>query len=245
MTPREKKDSIIAAAVTMTVALILLLILFFTQMGYDRALLAQASTPEPMMPENVEFLEPELDLSSPGSEDANDISDDAPLPEGEPDPEAPADNNRRVEPGPVPEPRPVKEPVATQKKPSPVKTSENSMTEEERKRLPGSNFNKSPNGSPNGKNSAVNGQGSVNANGSLSGRTFKGCTTGPVEVSSKVTVTVGVTVKADGSVAYAKARRGPKAYYAVCEKWALTAKWSAKEGAPVATGTITFTITPR
>lgn len=245
MTSREKRDKTIAAAVTLSVAMAVLLILFFTEMGNGRSELAAASTPEPTE-QDVTFLEAELIPEPTGTEDAEDVAEDAPLPPGEPD-KAEEKQPERVEPGPNPKPAPVREPVATQKKQSPVKRQENSMTDAERKRLADvdGKFTPRQNGSPEGKNTPVNGKGKAVASGSLSGREFKGCTTGNVELRTRVTVKVRVKVNADGRVIDARAVSGPKEFYSKCEGWARTARWSAKEGAPTATGSITFTITPR
>lgn len=245
MTSREKRDNMIAAAVTLLVALAILLVLFFTQMGTGRSALAAACVPEPTE-QDVTYLEAELIPEPTGTEEAEDIADDAPLPPGEPD-KAEEPQEERVEPGPNPKPAPVSEPVATRKKPSPVKKQENQATQSERKRVAdmSGKFKPRQNGSPEGKNTPVNGKGKAVASGSLSGRGFLGCTTGEVELRTRVTVRVSVKVNAAGHVIEARAVSGPKEFYSKCEKWARTARWSAKEGAPTATGSITFTITPR
>ena len=57
---REDKDRAIAAGLTFFVALILLLVLFFGGISYDRQLLAESSTPELLPVEEELFIEPEL-----------------------------------------------------------------------------------------------------------------------------------------------------------------------------------------
>ncbi|MCM1153440.1 MAG: hypothetical protein NC328_07290 [Muribaculum sp.] len=243
MTSREKKDKIIAAAVTFTVALAVLLILFFSYMP-DESPLAEASIPEPAALD-VTYIEPELDLSSPGETEAEEPADDAPQPPGEPEP-LPVVSNERIEPGPSPTPAPVSEPKTTQKRPSPVKETPNSNSEAEKKKISGDMAGKfSKNGAVAGKNASVNGQGKVNAKGSLSGRKFNGCPTSAVAVKTTVSIKVNVTVGWDGKVKSAKAVTGPSDYRAICERWARGASWSEKKGAPDAKGSITFTITPR
>lgn len=244
MTPREKKDSAIAAGVTALAALLIFLALYFGAVNSDRALMAEASIPEPAQ-EEITFLEPELDLKDPGNEDGEVVADDAPLPKGEPEP-APEEQPVRTEPGKNPKPQPVVEKHAVQKKPSPVKEADNSLSDADSKRLKSmkGKFN-SPNGAPDGHNGQANGQGHANARGSLSGRRFMGCPTSDVKVRQRVTVVVRVKVNADGRVTSAHATSGPSEYYSTCERWARKARWSAKEGAPEASGTITFTITPR
>ncbi|MCM1377911.1 MAG: hypothetical protein NC097_01980 [Clostridium sp.] len=245
MTPLEKRDKTIAAAVTFIVAAIILLLLFFTSMNSEREALAQASIPEPDTDE-VTFLETELIEDLPGVEDAEDNGDDFPPPPGEPDP-APTELNERVESGDNPEPAPARDPKTVQKKTSPVKEPANTMTDAERKRIASmaGKFSPGDNGSPEGKFSKASGKGKVNASGSVGGRQFLGCPTSEVSVRNTVIVKVKVRVRADGTVAGANAISGPQEYHRQCEGWAMKARWSAKDGAPTATGSITFTISPR
>lgn len=242
----RNKDKAIAGGVTLIVSLLILLILMFTNMGrIDRAMLARTSIPEPE--ETELFLEPELDLNTPGEN--NDLPDagDAPLPKGEPEhTDKPEPDKELVIPGKNENPAPVTEPVTTQKRPSPVKVTENRVTTEEEKRLKSmeGKFKKSAPGDSEGKVAAVNGKGKVNTSGSLHGRGFNGCTTYPVEVTGKVTVRVNVKVNAAGKVVEARAASGPAPYRTLCEGWARTATWTPQSGAPVASGSITFTISP-
>lgn len=239
-----KRDKIIAAAVTTIVVALILLFLFFTSINSDRNLLAEASIPEPE--EEITFLETELMEELPGNDEPSaDQAEELPQPQGEPDPAA-AEQPERVERGEKPKKEAPTEPVASQKKESPAKVKENSISEAESKRIAGikGRFNKN-NGSPDGKRNASAGKGKVNSSGSIAGRRFLGCTTGEVSVRTTIKVRVNVRVNAAGNVQKATAVSGPEEYKSVCEKWARTARWDAKEGAPVASGSITFTISPK
>lgn len=246
MTHRLTKDQIIAGSVTLAVALIILILLFVTDLNpIDRKLLAGASIPEPLQPEQI-FLEPELDLSTPGDNNLLPEADDAPLPQGEPQ-KANENTDQLVTPGKSEKAVATTPKTEITKKESPVKTTENRLTAEEEKRLKSmdAKFSNTTQGTKDTKPATVNGQGKVNTSGSLYGRKFKGCDTSTIEVSGKTTIRVSVKVNDKGRVVWAKATKGPKAYYATAEKWAKTARWTEQPGAPEATGTITFTITPK
>lgn len=60
MNQEKRTDSIIAAAITFVVALLILLFLFFGGMTFDRAELAVSSTPEIEPLEEELFIEPEI-----------------------------------------------------------------------------------------------------------------------------------------------------------------------------------------
>lgn len=248
---RGRRDSLIAAAVTFIVALLLLLLLFFCGLNYDRSQLAEASTPEISveMPEE-EFLEPEIvrDLGEPDA-----VEDDSPAPvaKGEPEP-APVENTKLVVPDKNPKPAPpVKKPI-TQKKESPVKATTPPAVDENKQKVTSKMADKfkGPNGSSSGT-SGSNGAGGtgVGISGSVSGRTFKGCPKPSVELQNKVVVEVRVTVDSAGRVTKATARsKSGKASAAIlraCEQAARGARWSEDPSTPSASGTLTFTITPR
>lgn len=242
MNNQRRKDSAIAAAVTFVVAMLILLLLFTLSIDYDREAIASASQPE-IQSEELMFVEPELDISTPGEQNELPDEGDAPLPQGEPEP-APVEQPDIVTPGKSPEPRPSVEQPVSAKQPSPVKATENTMTDAERKRLQSLNasFSTATNGSRQGTTAVVNGKGTVNTKGSLTGREFKGCPTSKTEITEPQTVKVKVIVAADGHVKEATVLTGKDPYRGICRQWALKAKWSKKEGAPDATGTITFTI---
>lgn len=251
MSQQKKKDSIIAAAVTFAVALLLLLFLFKGGMTFDRAQLASASTPE-IEPDTEEelFIEPEI-LEDLGEENATVQDAPAPAFKGEPEP-APEQNTKLVVPGKNPAPAPPVEKPVTQHKESPVKATEPPKTNEERKRVTDKMANKfSPkNGSSSGTSgtSGAGGTG-VGISGSISGRTFKGCPKPSVELQNKVVVEVRVTIDSAGHVTKATARsKSGKASGTIlraCERAARGARWSEDKDTPSASGTLTFTITPR
>lgn len=247
MTPQEKRDSTLAAIITVIAALLLVLTLVFSSISYDIRELAQASTPEISMDidEDEEFIEPEL-LQDLGEPDA--VNNDAPAPavKGDPKPDV-KDNVCKVEPGKNPKPAPpVKEKVST-KKESDVKSTKPSVTDEERKEVT-SKVSKGfggTNGVKDGKNGSSGAGGTgTGIKGVASGRTFRGCPKPQVSLSHKMTVTVAVVINADGNVISAKARGGNAEVRRACEAAARNAKWSAKADAPETKGTITFTITP-
>ena len=116
---KEDKDRAIAAALTFLVTLVLLLVLFFGGISFDRQELAESSTPELLPPEEELFIEPELvDLGEETSVNHN--TKPAPSLKGEPEP-APEDHAEIVDPGEKPDPvvKPVQKEI-TQKKESPV-----------------------------------------------------------------------------------------------------------------------------
>lgn len=247
----RRRDSVIAAIVTFGVALLLLLVLFFCSLSYDSSLLAQVSTPEISveMPEE-EFIEPEIvrDLGEPDA-----VVEDAPAPvmKGQPEP-APVENTKLVVPDKNPKPAPPVEKPITQKKESPVKATTPPAVDENKKKVTSKMANKFPgqNGSESGT-SGSNGAGGtgVGISGSVSGRTFKGCPKPSVELQNKVVVEVRVTVDAAGHVTKATARsksgKASSAILRACEQAARSARWSEDPSTPSATGTLTFTITPR
>ena len=150
MTRNERQDSIIAAAVTFAVALLLLLSLFFGGMTFDRALLAQASVPEIQTEDDELFIEPEI-LQDLGEEYA--VAQDAPAPafKGLPQ-QAEEENTRLVVPGKNVNPAPPVEKPVTSTKKSPVKAADPPKTSEEKKIVTSKMANKFPgqNGSSSG-----------------------------------------------------------------------------------------------
>lgn len=248
----SRRDSAIAAAVTFAVALLLLLALYFGGLNYDPSLLAEASTPEieMAMPDEEEFLEPEIvrDLGEP---DATVRDAPAPVAKGEPEP-APVENTKQVIPDKNPKPAPPVEKPITQKKGSPVKATTPTASDEEKKKITSKIADKfgGTNGSKTGTSGTTGAGGTgVGISGSVSGRTFKGCPKPSVELRSKVVVEVKVTIDASGRVTKATARsksgNATSAILAACEQAARGARWSEDKDVPSASGSITFTITPR
>ena len=246
----KNKDRIIAAALTFGVVLILLLILFFGSVSWERQEIAKASTPELMEPEEL-FIEPELvEL---GEEKAVNHDKPAPAIKGEPDP-APEDHTEIKEPAPKPKPKPKPEPpkptMITQKKESKMKVEEPKQTDKERQKATSSVANKfsKKNGAVEGtdKGSAGSGGTGIGISGNAHGRTFISCPKPDVALRHKTVVKVNVVVDAEGNVTEASATGSADvSIRRKCEAAARAAKWSPKKGATSTRGSITFTITPR
>lgn len=252
---RERKDAIIAAAVTFMVALLLLLLLFFKGLRYDREALAETSIPEMQDDEEI-FLEPEiLVVGNEGESELDEPEEAAPQPPGEPDPveevEQPKQVVKNLEP-------PKEEPVSTkpklvaqEKTESDVKTSTPKVSAEEEQRIASmqGKFKSDNNGARNGQEGAVasTGGNGVSTSGTLKGRSMLSCPKKKVQLNAKTTVTVNVTVDANGNVTNAsfKSGGGSATLRQQCVEMARGSKWTAQPGAAPATGTITFTITPQ
>ncbi len=246
---REDKDRAIAAGLTFFVALILLLVLFFGGISFDRQMLAESSTPELMPVEEELFIEPELvDLGEEAS--VNQTTKPAPSLKGEPEP-APEDHVEIVEPG--EKPTPVVKPVVkevTQKKESKVQKEEPSLTDKERQKATSSVANKfaPKNGQTEGSDKGTSGAGGegVGVSGNANGRSFISCPKPDVALRHKTIVKVNVVIDAEGKVIEATATGSADATIRrKCEAAAKQARWSAKKGATSTRGSITFTITPR
>lgn len=245
MTARERKDKMIAAGVTLAVALALILFLLFNSLTWNqKALVQNQEIPEPE--EEEIFLDPQL--LNLGEEEAVAHDQPAPNPQGEPEP-AETDNDRLVIPGENPKPAPLKEKLVSTPKESEVKTVEPKATDKERQKITSTMAKgfSSQSGKPDGKDgSAGSGGEGLGIVGSARGRVFRGCPAPDVTLRHKLTVTVNVTVDEHGSVVSASARGGASAEIRrACERAALQARWSPKKGAGETRGTITFTITPR
>ena len=246
---KEDKDRAIAAALTFLVTLVLLLVLFFGGISFDRQELAESSTPELLPPEEELFIEPELvDLGEETSVNHN--TKPAPSLKGEPEP-APEDHAEIVDPGEKPDPvvKPVQKEI-TQKKESPVQKEEPLITDKERQKATSSVANKfaPKNGQTEGSDKGTSGAGGdgVGVSGNAHGRTFISCPKPDVALRHKTIVTVNVVIDAEGKVIEASATGSADATIRrKCEAAARQARWSAKKGASTTRGSITFTITPR
>lgn len=246
---KEDKDRALAAGLTFFVALVILLVLFFGGITFDRQLMAESSTPELMPPEEETFIEPELvDLGEETS--VNHHTDPAPTLKGEPEP-APEDHAEIVEPGEKPDPvvKPVVKEV-TQKKESKIQKEEPSQTDKERQKATSSVANKfgPKNGQTEGSDKGMSGAGGtgIGVSGNAHGRSFISCPKPDVALRHKTIVTVNVVIDAEGKVIEASATGSADASIRrKCEAAARQARWSAKKGATSTRGSITFTITPR
>ena len=248
LSDRINKDRIIAAAITMLVVLVILLILFLGGMRWERAEIADASTPEIMLDEEEErFIEPEI-LAIRGEPDATNNDEPAPVEQGEPVP-APVENTKIVEKGDNPSPAPQIEKKITQQKESPVKATEPPANDEEPSKISSSMAGKfsGKNGTPGGKTGS-NGSGGTGSGvtGTANGRQFISCPLPNVTLRHKTTVKVSVVIDAEGKVISASASGSSDANVRrACEQAARSAKWSPKKGAAETRGSISFIITPK
>lgn len=252
-TNRDKKASVIAAAITFGVALVVLVLLFVLTVGDDRRILSETSIPEMQDDEEI-FLEPDLLLDEPpGDEDGElDIPEETQQPPGEPDP-APQEQTERIvknEEPPKEEPVTNKPKLVSTEKPSEVKTSTPKLSAEDEKRLASmqGKLKTDNNGDPTAKAEST---GTVVATGKLSGKGAHGRSMlsfprQTVKVSQKVVVTVQITVGENGNVKSAAAISGGNSEQrAQCVQMARQSRWTPMPGSGDETGTITFTINPK
>lgn len=242
---QEHKDSLTAAAVTIIVTAILLLILFFCRIGYEAHPLSESVSPELLPLDDEEmFLTPEL-IQDAGEPESALSSEAAPVAQGK--------EEAASAPRPLPEAQTA---IATEKpsrttmkkgeekadapakEPAPDETVRNREKEKA-----GENVRK---GFAKPSSTAGAGGSGVGISGSAPGRRFLGCDKPDIALREKTTVTVSMTVDASGHVtSVGEARGGTAEMQARCKAAAHTARWSAKKGAAPTPATITFTITPR
>lgn len=249
----SRRDSLIAAGVTLLVALGVFLFLFWGEIGFDRSQSVQASIPETVPDEEEDelFLDPML--LDPGEEQSL-MKDAAAAPaQGMPEVVPEPKQTRSVvksEPTDQPRPAPPKEKLVASTKPSPVKAVPPKATDKEVKKAQSRTAGAfSPdNGQTHGRNNSDGSTGSsTGISGHSDGWKFLGCPRPDVKLRNKTVVTVTVTVNSRGEVTSASARGGTSQLRAVCEQAARKARWQPVDSrkARTARGTITFTITPR
>lgn len=252
MENRNKKDSIIAAAITFVVALLILLWLFFGGLTFDRAELASVSTPEIQTVDEEElFLEPEL-LQDLGDPDAEENTEPEPAYQGEPE-LSEVENQKVVVPGNNENKTPPVEKPVTQTKPSAVTVPEPPKTNENQQKATSKIAGKFSNGASTGSNNSsgtgANSTGVGTAVGVVNGRKFLSCPKPSVALQNQVVVVVYVTINSKGTVTQATARsksgNPSQSILTACRDAALKAKWNEDPATPSASGTITFTITPK
>lgn len=129
-----KKDKYIAAGITFAVALILLLFLFFCGMDFDRSMLAETSMPEiqALVEDEELFIEPEI-VENLGEQEA--VKNDEPAPMIKGNRKSSDREHQTRSAGKNPKPAPAEPKKVTQKKESPVKATEPSKTDEEKKKV--------------------------------------------------------------------------------------------------------------
>ncbi len=232
----------------MLVVGLMLVWLLVASLHYDERMAKNSENPQ--LEEDEIFLDPELLLEqnkSIGEQDA--VVEDAPAPEikGEPKP-APVEQPHTVVSAENPKPSPEQTLVSTPKE-SPVQTAPADKKKEDEKVASSmaGKFNSKPGSvagkfdSPGGSEGAASG-----VSGKMSGRQFLGCPLPDVSLSHKTTVTVSITVDAEGKVMTATASgAATREIRKKCEAAAMQARWSAKKGATSTRGTITFTIIPK
>lgn len=253
----NRRDSLIAALITIIVATLIFLFLFWGKIGVSRADLAAASTPE--ISEEELFLDPELlsepdpieepELQNVGEPETSEESQPAPEALGEPEKAEPKEEVR------IPEVKgesnvktPPKDRLITQQKESSVKSQEPSGKETKKIADPTANAFSPDNGKNTGRNnSAGSGGKSDGITGTVNGWTFKGCPKPNVRLANRVTVSVRVTVNEKGYVTNATATGATPEINEACAQAARKARWEPSDpnNRRKASGTITFTISPR
>ncbi|MDE5871220.1 MAG: hypothetical protein K2H22_04720 [Muribaculaceae bacterium] len=248
MNASERRDSLIAAFATfMAVGLVLVWLLVAT-LRYDERMAARSDNPQ--LEEDEIFLDPELLLEqhkSIGEPDA--VANDAPAAEvkGEPAP-APVEQPHTVISGESNAPS-SEMPLVTSSEESAVQTAPPDKKKEDEKVATSmaGKFGVKP-GSVAGKFDSTGGSdgAATGVTGKMSGRQFLGCPLPDVSLAHKTTVTVSITVDAEGKVVTATASgAATREIRKKCEQAAMQARWSAKKGATSTRGSITFTIIPK
>ena len=246
--PHERRDSLCAALVTLFAVALILVWLLVSTLHYDQRLAAHSENPQ--LEEDEVFLDPELlteqhkDIGEPDA-----VVNDAPAAEvkGEPVP-APQEQTHTVVSGENAAPS-SEQPLVASPEESPVQTAAPDKKKEEEKVAASmaGKFSSKP-GSVAGKfDSSVGSDGAASGvTGKMAGRQFLGCPLPDVSLSHKTTVTVSITVDADGKVMSATASgAATREIRKKCEQAAMQARWSAKKGAASTRGSITFTIIPK
>jgi outer membrane biosynthesis protein TonB len=250
--PTQRKTELIAAAITLAVACLMLLLLSLCGLTWYGNTVEQKKEPVAMMPNDEEeelFIEPEI-IKDAGEETAEVKDEPAATPSGLPE-KADEPKTEKVVKADNPKKNTSSEKLVTQKQPSPVKTEEPTKTDKEESAI-ASNMGKqfsAKNGTADGKNNSYGSGGKgEGVAGKLNGRDFLGCPLPKVQLKNKVVVVVKVEVDADGKVVKASISNGGGASQEIqnkCVESAKSAKWSAKPGAAIARGQLTFTIVPK
>lgn len=245
---RERMDALIAALVTFLAIALILVWLLVATLHYDERLAAASENPQ--LEEDEVFLDPELLLEqnkSIGEPDAGVQDTPAPEIKGEPAP-APEEQTHTVVSDENPAPSPEQK-LITSTEESPVQTVAPDKKKEEEKVATSmaGKFSSKP-GSVQGKFDSTGGSDGSGSGvtGKMSGRQFLGCPLPDVSLAHKTTVTVSITVDAEGKVLTATASgAATREIRKKCEQAAMQARWSAKKGATSTRGSITFTIIPK
>ncbi|MDE6638520.1 MAG: hypothetical protein K2K32_09845 [Muribaculaceae bacterium] len=248
MKATERRDSLIAAIITFVAIGLVLVWLLLATLHYDEKM--AASSENPQLEEDEIFLDPEILLEnkqSIGEPDA--ITQDAPAPEikGEPAP-AQEEQPHTVMTGENTAPSPEQTLIASTAESAVQTTAPDKKKEDEKVATSMTGKFKTKPGSTEGKFDSPGGSDGVasGVTGKMSGRQFLGCPLPDVALSHKTTVTVSITVDAEGKVVSATASgAATREIRKKCEQAAMQAKWSAKKGATSTRGSLTFTIIPK
>lgn len=250
----------IAAAVTVTVAALLFLILWYSVFTVPQAKATAPAHPQlaSIDPEDLldpeEFIEPPEMVDDAGEPNPNEQQEEPPAPAPLGEPEQGPKNDRVSVSGPNTTPNNSAEKLATQTKPSPMQHTNPSKKEQPDQKIRsevGNKFNRH-NGTPSGKQtgtsgSSADGTGSGAAQGYLDGkRKMLHCNNKvPVKVSKVTTVKVKVWVNDKGRVTKAQCITNVRGDLgAKLEKESLGSTWTPKAGEPLKEGIITWTIKP-
>lgn len=248
MNASHRKDSYIAAFVTFVAIALTLVWLLVATLHYDEKIAAASENPQ--LEEDEIFLDPELLLENHKSVGEPDISNqDEPAPQikGEPAP-AMVEQPQTVVSGENREPAPEQTLVATRDESAVRTTASNKKKDDEKVATSMAGKFSSKPGSTEGKFDSPGGSdgASSGVTGKMSGRRFLGCPLPDVALSHKTTVTVSITVDAEGKVTSATASgAATREIRKKCEQAAMKARWSEKKGATSTRGSITFTIIPK
>ncbi len=248
----SQKIKLIAVAVTILVTLLMLMVLSVGKLTWSGASAVRQQKPVAMLSDEEEeelFIEPEI-IKASGEERSVKKEEPSAAPSGLPE-KAEVEKTEKVVKAENPKQNTSSEKLTTQKKPSAVKNEEPTKTDKEESAI-SSNMGKqfgAKNGTTDGKdNSYGSGGKGEGVAGKLNGREFKGCPLPKVQLKNKVVVVVKVDVDADGKVVAASissAGGASKDIQNKCLESARQARWSAKPGAAVAHGQLTFTIVPK
>lgn len=248
---RPVNSRLIAGVGTLLAAVAIILVLLLCGLTQYPAALA-AATPQPQPDTDVQYIEPEL--LEPQAPDGTGIENNTPdQAAGQPlglEAQVPRESKEKIISSDNKKPDKSTEHLVTQKQPSPVQN-----TGPAPKKKPESNISSAMGAKFNGKNGsqsgrhggyATGGKG-TGVNGKLRGRTFLGCDKPTVYLKTRYTIVIRVEVNAQGKVVSAtisSAGGAPRDIQNKCLAAAKTARWSAKEGAANARGSLTFNLVP-
>ncbi len=261
--PAANRPAIIAALLTLLIAGLLVLLLLCVKISLSFSVPDTPKANHTLMAlDDEEFLDPEdfidppVEVADAGEPDPSEIIDDtpAPAPIGEPEP-APMKNDKVSTSAQNPKTNNSAEKLVTQKPESPLKHTNPSPKDQPDQKVAsevGNKFNPH-NGTPTGKQTGTSGSsdtgsGAGSAQGYLDGkRKMLSCNNRfPLRISKEIKVIVEVTVDDKGRVTKARCKTplGDKSLEKKLEQESLGSTWTPKAGAPLAKGTITWTLRP-